>query len=229
MWIATTREDRVLLAPIISMLGFAVVAVNTRSLVAGLFAMVVQTALFQIVVTAHIKRQRLRRAMFIAAPIVVLGVFALIGVIAGAYGAEYGRGLAALFSAAITAGVIGRIFGRVANAPVINAVVVIRAISVYVLIGLLYAYLYIAMSVTGQAFFVQGPQPNSTFLYFSYVTLATVGYGDFTPAYTAGRYLAVSEGLIGQLYLVTVLALIVSNLGRARGKVEETSPRDDGT
>lgn len=227
MWIAATREDRVLIAPVISMLGFAVVAVNTRSLVAGLFAMVVQTALFQLVVTAHIKRPRLRRAMFIAAPIVVLGVFALIGVIASVFGAEYGRGLAALFSALITAGVIARIFGRVANAPVINALVVIRAISVYVLIGLLYAYLFIAMSVTGQAFFVEGPQPNSTFLYFSYVTLATVGYGDFTPAYTAGRLLAVSEGLIGQLYLVTVLALIVSNLGRERGKAEAASPRDD--
>lgn len=225
-WRAATREDRVLFAPVISMLGFLVITINTRSVLAGLFAMVVQTTIFQIVVTAHIQRQRLRRALFIAAPIVVIAVFAVITVIAAAFGSEYGRGLAALFSAIMTAGVIARIFGRVASAPVINAVVVIRAISVYVLIGLLYAYLFIAMSVTGNAFFVQGPQPNSTFLYFSYVTLATVGYGDFTPAYTAGRYLAVSEGLIGQLYLVTVLALIVSNLGRQRGKAESASPRD---
>ncbi len=225
-WRAATREDRVLLAPIISMLGFAVVGINSRSLLAGIFAMLIQTVLFQIVVTAHIERPRLRRAMFIAAPIVVIAVFALIGVIAAAFGGDYARGLAALFSALMTAGVIARIFGRVAHAPVINAVVVVRAISVYVLIGLLYAYLFIAMSVTGNDFFVQGPQPNAVFLYFSYVTLATVGYGDFTPAYDAARLLAVSEGLIGQLYLVTVLALIVSNLGRERGKAD-ASPRSD--
>ena len=41
-------------------------------------------------------------------------------------------------------------------------------------------------------------------------------YGDFTPAHTAGRFLDVAEGLMGQLYLVTILAVIVSNLGRQR-------------
>ena len=50
-------------------------------------------------------------------------------------------------------------------------------------------------------------------LYFSYVTLATVGYGDYTMAGNLGRALfAVLEALMGQLYLVTVLALLVSRM-----------------
>jgi len=49
-------------------------------------------------------------------------------------------------------------------------------------------------------------------LYFSLTTLATVGYGDFVARSDLGHTLAVSEALIGQIYLVTVVSLIVSNL-----------------
>ncbi len=49
-------------------------------------------------------------------------------------------------------------------------------------------------------------------LYFSYVTLATLGYGDYTPAGNLGHAFAVLEALIGQLYLVTVVAVVVTRL-----------------
>ena len=53
-------------------------------------------------------------------------------------------------------------------------------------------------------------------LFFSFVTLCTVGYGDIVPAGDLTRAISVAEMLIGQFYLVTVVALIVSNLGRRR-------------
>jgi voltage-gated potassium channel Kch len=53
-------------------------------------------------------------------------------------------------------------------------------------------------------------------LYFSFVTLTTVGYGDLTPAGGITRAFAVAEMLIGQIYLVTIVSLIVTNLGAAR-------------
>ncbi len=56
-------------------------------------------------------------------------------------------------------------------------------------------------------------------LYFSFTTLTTLGYGDLTPAGDVGRMLAITEALIGQVYLVTIVALIVTNLGR-----EQESP-----
>ena len=46
------------------------------------------------------------------------------------------------------------------------------------------------------------------------MTLATVGYGDYTAASSLGRMFAVSEALIGQLYLVSAVALLVGNIGR---------------
>ena len=55
-------------------------------------------------------------------------------------------------------------------------------------------------------------------LYFSFVSLTTVGYGDLTPISDLGRMIAVSEALIGQLFLVTVVALVVGNIGRTRLK-----------
>ena len=83
-----------------------------------------------------------------------------------------------------------------------------------------YLFPFIA-SVTGQPFFVQTATPNaSDYLYFSYTTLATIGYGDYTAQQSLGRMIAVSEGLLGQLYLVSAVALLIGNVGRVRGIVE---------
>jgi hypothetical protein len=53
-------------------------------------------------------------------------------------------------------------------------------------------------------------------VYFSFTTLATIGYGDITASGNFGHTLSVTEGLIGQIYLVTIVSLFVGNLGRAR-------------
>ena len=68
-----------------------------------------------------------------------------------------------------------------------------------------------------EPFFAQEANPTSaSFLYFAYVTLTTVGYGDLTASGNLGRALAVLDALVGQIYLVTVVALLVSELGRTR-------------
>ena len=58
-------------------------------------------------------------------------------------------------------------------------------------------------------------------VYFSFSTLTTAGFGDFTARTNVGHTLTVFEALVGQIYLVTVVSLIVSNLGR-RGPAERT-------
>jgi hypothetical protein len=236
-WVELTREDHILIAPLLSFAAFMCIAIGNKSVITVLLALLLQSALFQIAVVAHIHRPRLRRIAYIAAPIVVAGVVALSALLGHLFGAEMGRLLATAFSAALTLGVIIRIFSRVARAPVINLRVVVNAITVYLMLGLFFAYVFMSLSAaSGEAFFTQGSdQPTSVFLYFSYITLATVGYGDFTPAHTIGRFAAVAEGLMGQLYLVTVLALIVSNLGRKRDgsrvpldeNPSDTTPHDD--
>jgi hypothetical protein len=88
-------------------------------------------------------------------------------------------------------------------------------LAIYLLAGMFFSFLFGAVQAIDGPFFAQVDDPSrSDFLYFSYVTVATVGYGDLTAASDLGRMLAVTEGLLGQIYLVTVVALIVSNLGR---------------
>ena len=104
--------------------------------------------------------------------------------------------------------------------PVIDVRTVLGAICIYVLLGMLWAFVYTAISDIGtQPFFAQKVTSSTAdFLYFSYVTLTTVGYGDLTAAGGFGRAVAVLEALLGQIYLVTVVALLVSNLGRGRSR-----------
>jgi hypothetical protein len=100
----------------------------------------------------------------------------------------------------------------------INAQSVIGVISIYLLLGLLFTFAYTAIALLGDGpFFAQDTDGTlGVRVYFSFVTLATLGYGDFTPAGEAGRMLAVTEAIAGQLYLVTVVAVVVGRL-RPRG------------
>ena len=93
---------------------------------------------------------------------------------------------------------------------------VVGAVCIYVLLGTIFAFLYAAINGFGTSpFFVQTTRSTTAdFLYFSFVTQTTVGYGDLTAAGGLGRTLAVLEALTGQLYLVTVIALLVSRLSR---------------
>ncbi len=234
-WLDLTSENHILVAPFISLAAFICIALGNKSLVAALIALLLQSALFQIAVVAHIRQPRVRRLAYITAPFLIIAIVIIAGALARLVGVDSGRFVLMAFSAGLTLGVIVRIFGRVAKAPIINAGVVVNAVTVYLMLGLFFAYVYMSLSAAaGEAFFAQGPnQPTTVFLYFSYITLATVGYGDFTPAFNAGRFAAVAEGLMGQLYLVTVLALIVSNLGRQRNgsmvpleKSSDTTPDD---
>ena len=95
-----------------------------------------------------------------------------------------------------------------------NVKAVTGAVCVYVLIGLLFVFIYGAIAtISSGDFFAQGTDgTRSLRLYFSFVTLATLGYGDYTPAHELGRTLAIVEALFGQLYLVTVIALLVSRI-----------------
>jgi hypothetical protein len=102
---------------------------------------------------------------------------------------------------------------RLVRNPEVTAQSLIGAACVYLLMGLFFALLFsLTPSLTGSRFFVSTEQPTtSDYVYFSYITITTVGYGDLAPYTTLARMLAVTEALTGQFYLVTVVALLVSN------------------
>ena len=89
---------------------------------------------------------------------------------------------------------------------------VLGALCTYVLLGLLFAFVYLAVSDLREAsFFVQeGPHAQSEYLYFSFVTLTTLGFGDLSPAVGLPQALTVLEALLGQIFLVTLVARLVT-------------------
>lgn len=90
---------------------------------------------------------------------------------------------------------------------------------IYLLMSLAFSAAFGAIAaVTGDPFFQQGADAGTTnnYLYYSLTTITTVGMGDFSPATNLGRSLTAAEALIGQIYVITVVAVIVGNLGRSR-------------
>ena len=95
---------------------------------------------------------------------------------------------------------------------------------IYLLIGLLFGVAFATIAdISNTPFFnVAGPHGRDDFLYFSYTTLTTVGYGDLVAVTNLGRSLAITEALLGQLYLVSVVAVIISNLQPRRRSSNST-------
>jgi hypothetical protein len=170
------------------------------------------TVLVYAVWTSRAGRHILRGALVVV-PLIVVIAAALTGSESKAAVATVTITTAAL---AVTA--MAAIVRRLLKHPRIDAATVLGALSTYLLIGEFFAAIYATLSVLGnQQFFVSQADPASIdFLYFSFITMTTVGYGDFTAATDVGRMLAVSEALVGQLYLVSIVALVIGNVGRTR-------------
>jgi len=181
-----------------------------RALTVVLFAVAIIVSL----AVAHAKR---RMQLTAQAMLVLVAISAVIDAIVGSSTsggvtrAVLGL-LIALAPFALARGVIRHL--RAERTVTLDAVY--GAIAIYLLIGAFFATIDAAVGQLGSdPFFTQLKEPAfEVYMYFSYVTLATVGYGDFTPATSLARALAVTEALAGQLYLVTIVAVLVSNVGR---------------
>jgi hypothetical protein len=134
------------------------------------------------------------------------------------FGGSTMKGVDALLTVLLVAATVVVIALGVADQREINRQSVTGAVCIYLFIGILFTFLYSVAAAFGTgAFFAQGTDGTpSVRIYFSYVTLATLGYGDYTPAGQPGRSFAIAEALLGQLYLVTVVALLVGRFGSRR-------------
>jgi hypothetical protein len=132
----------------------------------------------------------------------------------------------AVYSALLAIAIVVVIGRGVLDQGQVNKNSVRGAIAAYLLLGMIFSFLYGAVAVIGHgAFFTSGTDGTRALrTYFSFITLATVGYGDYTPAGTVGHTLAMLEALVGQLYLVTVVAVLVSRLGQDMPPIEQDDP-----
>ena len=85
------------------------------------------------------------------------------------------------------------------------------AIAAYLMIAIGYSYLFLYVAELNPDPFFAGTddQTSSSFAYFSLTTITTLGYGDLSPTTKFGRLLATSEAIVGQVYLVTFVAMFV--------------------
>ncbi len=90
------------------------------------------------------------------------------------------------------------------------------AMCVYLLIGLAWAYVFTLIHVVSPTSFegIVGPTTDAhakamQFVYYSFVTLTTLGYGEITPASPVAQTLAYMEAVSGQFYLTILVAALV--------------------
>ena len=103
---------------------------------------------------------------------------------------------------------------------------VLGAIAAYLMIGMSFAFAYRALGgASGPILWAAGGGSFSQDLFFSFTTLTTTGYGNLVPATNPGQTLAVGEMVIGQLFLVTAVAKVVSTWrpGRGSGHLQPTT------
>jgi voltage-gated potassium channel Kch len=168
--------------------------------IAGITAIVAFTS-------SDVRPARVRLAVLVTVTAVVAAIVAKQIPSTALLGAAFGADAILLTIAAIT--ILRRV---IIGASEVDFRLILGAISVFTLLGLLFAFLYFAFGRWNNAPFFAGVAhaTSSNYLFFSYTTLTTTGYGNLVPAGTVGQSLAVLEMLVGQIFLVTLVAGLVS-------------------
>jgi hypothetical protein len=150
------------------------------------------------------------RVVRVSAAVALIGTAAAVAAVLsqtrdGQAAADIWKGLILLITAVL---IVRRVLAR----PTISVQSIYGALSAYLIIGLMYAAFYAAIQHLGSGDFFASHQPadTQTLQYFSFTTLTTLGYGDFTAAGNGGRALAVVEALTGQVFLATLVARLVA-------------------
>ena len=125
---------------------------------------------------------------------------------------DVGTGVANLWTGLILLVAVVMIVHRVLAFGTVTLQSIFGAFSAYLIVGLMFASFFAAIyHFSGDVFFANNQHGNTqTFQYFSFTTLTTLGYGDFTALENSGRAVAVMEALTGQVFLATLVARLVA-------------------
>lgn len=172
-------------------------------------------ALLAVIATSR-ARADVRQSVAVA--IVALMAFTVIGEGAGGLSDWVVFAISGALSAAIPLALIGGLM-RLLRTRGVTTQVVAGALTLYLLTGLVFAWTigFVAQVESAPYFAEVARASTSQVVYYSFAVLTTTGFGDLTAATHIGRALAVVEMLLGQLYLVTVIGILVGSVaGRSR-------------
>jgi hypothetical protein len=191
----------------------------------GVLISAFQVVLFLAVVLIALRNGQLGPRAIRIATIVLLAGSVLAVVILTLDSDGPGAGVANVWTALILLLAAVLIVRRVLARPEITLQSIYGAISAYLILGLMFAAFYAAMfRFGGNMFFANGRTGDTrTFQYFSFVTLTTLGYGDYTAAGSGGQAVAVLEAITGQIFLATLVARLVAGF-RGAGRRSSSEP-----
>lgn len=171
-----------------------------------------QLGLFTLVGLMSIRNSAVRRSAARLIACAGLVVSLLMIILAIHLDGHDGRAVASIWTGLLLLFTVINLVRQVLALPVVTVQSIYGVISAYLIIGLMFATFYSAMYWLSGTFFA-GNQPVSTsnFQYFSFTTLTTLGYGDFTAAQSAGRAVAMIEAMTGQIFLATLVAKLVAS------------------
>jgi hypothetical protein len=145
--------------------------------------------------------------------VVAVGVTAVVLAIVAALSGTAGfLAAAALVQVVLLIAAAATVLKAVLSEPQVDFRTILGAISVYLIFGLLFTSLYVAIDrlQSGQFFLNEVGSQTGDFVFFSFTTLTTTGYGNLVPAAQPGKMVAGLEMLFGQIFLVTLIAGLVS-------------------
>ena len=156
--------------------------------------------------SAHARPRLFRTALYLS------GATILLAAIGAAGGGRFWLNVATGVQVVLLTVAMAAVLQRVVMADRIGSRTILGALSVYAVLGILFTFVYgFVERVQGGAFFEGHPHPaGGDFLFFSYTTLTTTGYGNLVPGGQPGRMIAGLEMMIGQIFLVTLVAGLVS-------------------
>ncbi len=140
---------------------------------------------------------------------VISVTMAVVGAISGAL---LWLNLSSLIQVGLLVTATGAVLLRVITAPEVSSRTILGAISVYTVLGILFTYVYATVDRLQRGEFFEGvPKTHAgDFLFFSYTTLTTTGFGDLVPGGQPGRLISGIEMIVGQIFLVTLVAGLVA-------------------
>jgi Ion channel len=142
-----------------------------------------------------------------------LGLFALVGtaaIVLVAMSGDTASGIGEIAGVVVLAALLVAVLDRVLHHEQVSVQTLFGAVCAYFLIGLMFSAVYGALNDFGNTPVFGEPVDRSVFSYFSFTTLTTVGFGDFTAATDIARRIAMIEAVLGQVFIATTLARLVS-------------------
>jgi ion channel len=198
------------------LLVFVIVAPNERW--SRAISLAIEWAALLVAVATSRAREDIRRARAIGvaavAAVVIIGVAT--GLLSAGVTFAIGGVLAVVVPVSLVRGLL-----RLVTEQGVTIRAVAGALAIYLMIGFGFAWLVGFIAEVGSGpYFAQGTDGNQgEWAYYSFTVLTTTGFGDLTPATPVGHAVAVIEMLVGQLYLVTIIGVLVGNFVRRRPAV----------